>query len=211
MKLYREVFSAVAIILMVTSPSYSKDESVENSIACVSTKIAELNKAEAGRVQLQVLTPLMLGEECSRQYDWTVRKATASSLYASAQLLLETSAQGWAETGYAEDLPLRVKKRITLPQLTETVLQPDATLFKKILADEFAVTGSKLNADSTIDELTKDESYALGRKLGRVLMGLFFQEELPKFFDDPDYQSPELFALFEAIARQHSDLIVRLK
>ena len=196
---------------MMTSPSYSKDESVENSIACVSAKIAELDKTEAGRVQLQILTPLMLGEECSRQYDWTERKATASSMYMSAQLLLETSEQGWAETGYSEDLPHRVKKRITLSQLTEIVLQPDATLLENILADELAVTGSKLNADGSIDELTKEESYALGRKLGRVLMGLFFQEELPKFFDDPDYRSPELFILFEAIAPQHSDLIGRLK
>jgi hypothetical protein len=209
MRRFFAVFGFVALNL--ASVAYSNENISANSIACVAIKIETLNQSEAGKKTLESTNALALGEECGKEHGWTSRQATAASFYAVSNSLTQNSRGSWATTGFAEDLPIRIKKRITMRQLNELVLQNQLEPFTTIMAEELAVAGSKLNADDTIDQLSLAESNAIGQKIGGQIMGLFLLDEFKKYFDDPSYESQDLLRLFTAINPDSTEVLERLK
>jgi hypothetical protein len=184
----------------------------ENSIDCVEIKIATLSQSEAGQKQLASVTPLDLGDQCQKENNWTQRKAIAGTLYAGSKMYSQKVEEDWLTTGYPKDLPIRMYKRISLRTLIGLVsTNGKSTAFDQALAQELAVTDSKLNTDGSVDKLSLAKSHALGEKLGGYLGGLFFREELQRYFDDPAYQSPDFIELFTLIVPNSGAFLEQLK
>jgi hypothetical protein len=211
MKSYRAISVLGFVAFIFTSTTHANENISENSIQCVAIKIKKLSQLETGQKQLGSLNALSLGEECGKEHNWTSRKATAASFYTVSNGLLQKSKENWSATGFSEDLPIRIQKRMTIGQFNELALQGKSDTFQEILAEELAATGSKLNADDTIDTLSLADSNVIGQKLGNLLMGIFLRNEFQKFYDDPTYDSPDLFALFIAINPDSAELLARLK
>jgi hypothetical protein len=196
--------------LIFASTVQANESQADNSINCVESKIEKLSQSDEGQKKLESINALDLGEECGKEHGWTKRKATASSFFAVSKTMLQKTKESWAATGFASDLPDRIKVRMTIAQLNDMVLRNKYTDFRKILAQELAVTGSKLNPDDSIDKLSLLESSTLGQKLGQRLMSLFLVEEFQQFYDDPSHSSPELIALFSAIEPRSTEILARL-
>jgi hypothetical protein len=201
---------ALIMALCCGAPLHAQTASVA-SIECVAMKIDTLNQSESGKKLLETITPISLGDECGKEHGWTSRKSTAASLYVVAKTLQQADRVEWQSSGYAADLPDRIKKRMTLAQINEMVIHSKFSTFNRIFAEELAVTGSKLGVGGTVDGLSAAESHALGQKLGRVLFGLFMHDELPKIFDDPGYDGSDLFLLMNAISPKFADIVAKLK
>jgi hypothetical protein len=183
----------------------------ENSIDCVEIKLATLSQSEAGQKQLQSTSPLALGEQCGKENNWTQRKATSATFYTGSKMQLRKVEENWSTTGYPKDLPLRIYKRIPVRALIELTATGKSPTFFRVFAEELGVTGSKLNADSSVDKLSLAESYALGEKLGGYLGALLFLDEFQRYYEDPAYQSPDFIELFTLIVPQAGDFLERLK
>lgn len=207
------VFGFAALIFAVSAYAETAPQRkiADNDIACVESRLDALAVSDAGQERLATVSPLTIGEECGKDYGWTSRKSAASSLYAVSHKLQMASRETWAKSGYATDLPDRLKQRMNLRQLNEMVLDGKTTLFSQILSEELTSTGSILHADGRVDQLSLEDSHALGQKIGTVLMGLFMREEFQNFFDDAGHQSPDLFALMNAINPAFADIEARLK
>ena len=181
------------------------------SIMCIESKIEQLNQTQEGMQKLAGRSALQLGDECGKEHGWTLRKTTASSFYTVSNILLKAERANWANSGFAADLPDRIQKRIKLVQLNELLLLGRSATFQKALAEELAATGSTLNADDSIDKLSMPESNAVGEKIGRLIMALFTRDEAIKFYNDPTYQSPDFFTLYNAIDPRSAELLAGLK
>jgi hypothetical protein len=196
---------------MAVSPAQAKTDATDDNVACVDSRLDSLNQSDAGKNRLATVSPLTLGDECGADHGWTSRKSTSASLYAVSGKMLKGNRGNWAATGYPADLPDRVKRRMTLAQVNELVLDGNKTKFTQMLTEELAITGSKLHADDRIDNLSLEDSNALGQKLGAVLMGLFMREEWQKFFDNPGHQSDDLYKLMNALIPDFVKIETRLK
>jgi hypothetical protein len=202
----RVMFGCAALVC--ASPAYANENPPANAITCVEAKIENIKQNQPDNPQFNVMA---LTTQCGAEHNWTQRQSTAALFYTMANSLLPRNKDEWTKSGFAQDLPSRVKNRITLTQLNELVLENKPASFQKILFEELAITGSKLNADDTIDNLDLAQSNAVGVKLGQLLMNFFMVDEFQKFYNDPAYQSPELLRLIRTLNPQSSELLERLK
>ncbi len=201
----------VLAILGVNAPVYADPNTTDNSIYCVESKIEKLNNTDEGKRQLAARNVIDLAYECGNEHSWTLRKATAAGFYTAAETILKTDRVTWTRSGFPSDLPDRMQKRMMFKHLNEMVIDSNPAYFVRILSEELAVTGSKLNINGSIDKLSIAESSIVGEKLGRLLMALFTRDETLKFFNDPTYKSPDFISLYVAIEPQSSELLASLK
>lgn len=205
------IFAIGFAVIGIPASAQVSTISVDNSITCIESRFENLNQTEEGRQQLAGRNLLQIGEECSKEHKWTLRKATAASLYTTGKILLKKGRESWLSSGYALDLPDRIQKRMNFKQFSLLVLDGNYAIFQKILAEELVVTGSKINADDSIDKLSLHESNVVGEKLGRIMASLAICDETIKFFNDPTHQSPYFIRLFTTINPKYAEILSGLE
>jgi hypothetical protein len=189
--------------LLTVVPAQAQDKADTNSISCVEIKMAQLPSSQK--------SPIELGDECANEHGWTTRKSTASAYYGFSKILLKEGKKKIASMGLPVDIPDRIKKQLNLTRFTGLSLEQQIAVIEQLLFQELAKTGSKINPDNSIDKLSAEQSVVFYESVGEVLMALFIIEEFAKVYNDPAYNTDEIFMLLKAADPAAAEIEARLK
>ena len=208
---------AATNIVLASSPAFAQQPGALNdpSILCVADQLPTSIGAD-GAPQMDVAAAAsininQLAETCQQQHGWTERQAVAASLYAGAGIQVAMQREAWSKTGLPFVLPDRVKQQMTVSDLISLMIEFDATRLNQVLKKELAVSGSVLNPDGTIDDMTVKQSEQVGVPIGGIMVGMFIREDMERIFASQDYNASELFGLLNGIAPEFAAIIERLK